>query len=365
MRVIEYILSDYFRNLFGIRLRPRTLQLPVTSKCNSQCLTCNIWKNKQNMDIDPVLLREALKDEFFGKVVTVGLNGGEITLYKNYEALLDSVLSLKSLKHIHIISNGVYTKKLLSLLEYTKKECMTKNVHLGFTISIDGVDKNHNIVRGISAAYKQTTNTFFKILEDKERYCNYLEIGCTISKHNVGYLSEIETTFSTYDVPIIYHLAVPNKRIDTFYNADYSVLTDERARILAAEFFFSQFLYAKSKLEKFRGFANYYYLMHKGKKRLASCSWLRRDVTIDENLNFYLCATASEVIGNLTEKGATEFLKDGSMKIMERKIQPLCDSCIHYNSLPSLKGIIIFLYYYLQEIYNWRYKFKLRSKWLK
>lgn len=365
IKIIIYILSDYIRNLLKIRVKPRTLQMPVTSKCNSQCLTCNIWKDTEKVDMDALKLKEILKDNFFSKVLTVGLNGGEITLYKDYETLLESVLSLDSLEHIHIISNGLYTKKLLNLLEYTKKECTKKNVHLGFTISIDGVGKSHNLVRGVPAAYRQTIDSFSKILEDKDRYCDYLEIGCTISKHNVGYLSEVETTFSPYGVPVIYHLAVPNKRINTFHNADYSVLADDRSRILAAEFFFSQFLFAKSKLEKFRGFANYYYLIHKGYRRLASCNWLRRDVTIDEKMNFYLCATSSDVIGNLKEKKGSVFFKDGSMKAMERNIQPLCNSCIHYNSLPSLKGIIIFLYYYLEEIYNSRYKFKIKSKWLK
>jgi len=337
--------------------------MPITSKCNSKCLTCNVWKQEKRIDLDPIILKEVLKDNFFSKVETVGLNGGELTLYKEYEKLLSAVLSLKSIKTIHIISNGLITKKILSLLEYSKKICTNEGVSIGFTISIDGISGSHDFVRGIKGAYEKTINSLELILQEKEKYCDYIEVGCTVSKYNVGYLSAIDSTLSAFKIPIIYHLAVPNKRIKTFNNSDYSVFEDERARILAAEFFFTQFLTVKSKLAKFRNFSTYYFLLNKGKYRLSACDWLRRDVTIDENLNLYLCATASENIGNLRENPASFYLAKKRFNAIENDISNLCDSCIHYNSLPTIKGLIVFLVSYLNEIFNWKFKFKPIIKW--
>lgn len=361
--IVRYVLADLIRSVFRIRTKPRVLQLPVTSKCNSRCLTCNVWKHLDKNDIDPQALAKSLDDPYFSKLKTIGLNGGEISLYRDYEALFDAILKVKSLQSIHIISNGLHTKRLLKILCYAKARCAKQNILLGVTISIDGVYGCHDTVRGIKGAYEKTINSFRDICEHKEIYCDYLEIGCTISKYNVGQLAAMEAEFAQYNVPILYHLAVPNKRIHTFNNSDYSVLNDNRSRILAAEFFFGHFIFAPTKLERFRSFANYYYLIHKGRGRLASCDWLRRDVTIDEKMNFCLCATASDVIANLTQTDVSSLLNAGEIRKMENKIESLCNSCIHYNSLPSFKGLFIFFYYYLIETYTWKYKFKFKVRW--
>lgn len=345
------------------RSKPKTLQLPITSRCNSRCQTCNVWKLKVHDDIDPNLLRDALADSFFSKVENVGINGGEPTLYKDIDRLLDTLFTLKRLKTIYLISNGIFSKRLFDVLALCHSKCKIAKVRLVLTLSIDGFSNIHDKVRGIPGNFKKVTEDIEEILSHKDIYCDELLFGCTISKYNVAYMSQTETFFSHYNIPVYYHLAVPNKRIGTFDNHPYSVFSDKRSRLLAEEFFLSKWLQERNLNKMMLYFGTYYYLKTNGEKRIITCPYKYRDVTIDENLNFYLCATASDIIGNLKNETASNLLESGKIKLMQRKIAPLCNNCIHYQGLLTIKGLIIFSIYTLDRLLCWRVKFKFLSKW--
>lgn len=361
--ILSIISKNFIQSKLKIRTKPKVLQLPITGKCNSRCVTCNVWKNKAPVDIDPDDLKNILKQEYFNEVMTVGLNGGEPTLHRGFKDVLDAVLILPKIRVVHLISNAMLSARLLDMLEYSKLQCSQKGVVFNYTISIDGVNQVHNIVRGIPTAFQKTMTSLESILKDQKKYCDNIYIGCTISKYNVYYLAEVDIYFTRYNIPISYHLAVPNKRIGTFNEADYSVLSDPRAKLMAEEFFLGRYPVETNKVLKLRYFMNYFYLKNGGKNRLATCAYLHRDVTIDEHLNTYLCATASDKIGNLKENTFEELIKKGAVKEIEQRISKQCDTCIHYVDYPSLRGLFIFLKYYINDRINWNIKFKYLAKW--
>ena len=135
---------------------PLVLQLPITSRCNSRCKTCNVWKSGKNNDIDFVLLKAVFQDPFFSEVRTVGLNGGEFTLVPSFLSIMDSVLSLPKLSRVYLISNGLFPKRLFEYLRETKTKCEEKKVWLNICISIDGVGSVHEKVRGIPNCFKKS-----------------------------------------------------------------------------------------------------------------------------------------------------------------------------------------------------------------
>ena len=353
------ILQDFIH----LRTKPKTLQLPITSRCNSRCKTCNVWKSKLNIDINPEQLKKALADPFLANIENVGINGGEPTLYKNMDSLLDSLFTLKRLKTIYLISNGIYSKRLFETLSLLHSRCKKQNVKLVLTLSIDGVSEVHDRVRGISGNFSKIVADIEEIVLHKKIYCDELLFGCTISKYNIAYIPQVELFLKQYNIPIYFHLAVPNKRIGTFEEYPYSVLSDERSRLLAEEFFLRKWMEERNINKMMLYFGTYYYIKNKGKKRIVTCQYKYRDVTIDENLNFYLCATASDVIGNLNETTASELFKSGKIKSMQSEIAPLCNDCIHYQGLLTIKGIIVFSIYMLERLLCWRVKFNFLSKW--
>ena len=87
--MIRMIIVINFIALLNIRVKPRVLLMPV------------------KVDIDVSKLKEILMDPFFSKLKAVGINGGEITLMKNVDEIVSTVLLLKNIEYIHFISNGL------------------------------------------------------------------------------------------------------------------------------------------------------------------------------------------------------------------------------------------------------------------
>lgn len=362
---ILYVSTHEFCEKFHIRRRPRVIQLPITSRCNSACVTCNVWKKEfEKKDVDAEQLTTVLRDPFFKKVNAVGVNGGELSLHPHFIQVIESILTLPRIKYISVISNGLLTEKLLSVLKETKKKCEKKSVILTLTLSIDGVGEVQERVRGVTHAYMKVYNTLISILNNQQVYCDHINIGCTISSYNVYYLPQMELLSQQLHIPIEFHLAVPNKRIHTFEDANrYSVLADTRATKIAAEFFYKKMEERSSSMyDALRYFMQYKFLTKNGEKRMALCSYKYQDVTVDENLNLYLCATASDCIGNLQKETPKQMFEKGKIKEMENKTFKNCNTCIHYCWQPTFKALLSFLFFKIRKTINVT-KFKFLLKW--
>lgn len=345
LRFVSGLLVSQLYELLKIRRKPRVIQMPITGRCNSRCVTCNVWKVRNNKDIDPEELTRILAQPFFSKVTTIGINGGELTLVKDLDKIFDAVLSVNSLRNIHVISNGLLPEKLYSALSLLKSKASARGVKVGLTLSIDGVGIVHDETRGIPLAFQRSEKILNHFQENIGNYCDFFNIGCTISKKNVSHIRETSDYLKRYPFKVYYHLAVPNKRIHTFDNADYYVLNDDRSRLLALEFFHS--LYSETSLrnapiDKFRAFANYYFLKNNGSRRLAQCFYKFRDVTIDENLDLSYCATASDTIGSLNDKSPTSLIRSANGRKVNSRILKECENCVHYSDLPTIKGLFTF-----------------------
>lgn len=352
LSLLKFIIFDSFCKLFHIRQKPRVIQLPITSRCNSRCVTCNVWKHKENHDINPEQLKKTFSDTYFNKVNSVGVNGGELTMVPNLEAIIDSVLTLPSLKFIYVISNGLLPDKLLDTLKMIKHKANAKGVKLSLQLSVDGIGAIHEKTRGVPGCFPRTLRILETMKENQTEYCDIFSVGCTISRSNVTHLRQVAEFFKQYPFDVYYHLAVPNKRIHTFSQSDYYVINNERDRLLAEEFFFDR-MYSlstrKNFLKKFQYFSTYYFLKNGGKGRLSSCSYTLRDLTIDENMNLYLCATASDTLGNLNDASVKTLIKQGSTKKVLADVQSECESCIHYSNAPTWRGLLEFGKYLIRN----------------
>lgn len=340
------LLSDYF----GLRRKPLILQISITSRQNSRCVTCNVWKKKEKTDIDADALRKALNDPFFSEVIAVGLNGGEFTLVPSFLDILSAVLSLPKLSSITLITNGLLPTKLFEVLEKGKLLCDERNVHLNVCLSVDGVALIHEQIRGVPNCFSKSKEILEELSCHKDKYCHSYFIGCTLSRNNISHIRETEAFFGQYkNVPIEYHLTVPNKRIGTFEDYErYFVLTDEEARHLATEFFYERFLKAGSQRERQQYFANYYFLRYG--KRLCKCDFKLRDITINEDMEMSLCATASDAVGDLKKDSASVIVKSKHIDKEYKSIKQKCSGCIHYSYHPlTIKGQFLLIHEILKN----------------
>lgn len=339
--IIKTYWCYYWGKLLHIRRKPRTLQFPITSRCNSRCVTCNIWKHHERVDVPPEKLKTIFSAPFFSEVRGVGVNGGEPTLHPEFVDVIKAILTLPKLRSIALISNSINSDKLLEVLQVIYPLCKEKAVRLHFQLSIDGIGDIHNEIRGIKISFDRAMKTFNELYNHKEKYLDSFDVGCTISCQNVDFLAQFEDYFSAYDVPIYFHLAVPNKRIHNFDDAPFSVLKDKHATQMAKEFFHNRAGRACNRLEKIRCTLIYLYLAGKTHKRMFMCSYLYQDITINESLDTFLCATASDKVGNLL--GGVPSYKDYNRLINDTEQH--CDTCIHYAHLPNLRGVWTYILY--------------------
>ena len=94
IRIIIRFIKQAVNEWFPSRQKPVVIQMPITSRCNSRCATCNVWKHHQKIDIDDEYLKECLKDPFFSEVKSVGINGGEFSLVPRFKEIIDALTSL-------------------------------------------------------------------------------------------------------------------------------------------------------------------------------------------------------------------------------------------------------------------------------
>lgn len=316
---IKSLLSNLFHN------KPVELQLPITYKCNFDCVMCGMKTLIKNRDFTSQELAAILENKLFSNIKSVGVNGGEPFLKKDLENYIDVICKkLPSLENIYIITNGFLTNIILDKLCILKKICSQYNVLLNISVSVDGIGEIQNMHRGNSLSSKMTFATIDNILSDKDKYCDSLNCICTITKQNIEYINEVEAWAIEKKVLVNYNIATIHKRINNDYKYDdFSIFTDEHARLLAEEFFYAKFRETKS--EKY--YAIYLYI--RDKKRYAPCIYRNRGVTLTPNNELLYCATFSKEIGNALENDAYElYFKNKEYKKVLKK--EYCSNCSHY-----------------------------------
>lgn len=342
---------------------PSVIQLPITTKCNSRCVMCNIWKMKAENEFTVEEFAGFLKDDVFKNVISVGINGGEPSLLSNLPDYVSEVLKLPKIKNLNVISNGLAPQLLLPSLEKIYSQCKKMQVRFYISISLDGVGEVHDQVRGIPGAFSKTVKTIESIKSHQEKYCDGFEIACTVVKQNVDHLVELEEWASIKGLNIKYRLGIANQRIKSELNTqEYSVINSESMQS-SKEFFYSMMVKSKKLLDKFRYFSIFYWLNNYPHKRLLGCAWRDRGITMDPQGNLYYCAVASKCLGSLREnKGTDIFFNDDNISYRQQLIYENCENCIHdYMGTVEFKNILIFLKFLLKLKFGMKiYKIKSR-----
>lgn len=324
---VRIVLGRY-RKKTGRRY-PTTIQLPITYKCNFDCVMCGMKSMSSRPGFAPEELKQILCDRLFHRINAVGVNGGEPFLLDDLESYIHVLFAtLPKLKNVYIISNGYFTDRILEKSKVILSICHEHQAKLHLSVSIDGYGEMQDIMRGKHGAFSHAVETCAQILKNRNEYCDTFGTLCTITKVNVDHLAELDVWARRNHIPMSYNLATVHKRIcnDEKYQ-DFSVFTDEHARLMTAEFFYSKYLETND--EKYFGL---YYLIHTG-KRIASCAYQTETVTLTPDGCLSYCATHSDEIGNANnEKAEDIFFSRKNIAYRKRLHNEYCENCSHYSS---------------------------------
>lgn len=337
---VRYTLRIVKRRISKLRKKtnykyPKILQLPITYHCNFDCVMCGMKKQIKKQDFTAAELRQILENGLFCEIESVGVNGGEPFLKNDLVECIEVILEkLSKLKRIDIISNAFCTELILEKLSVIKNLCEKYNVQLGISFSLDGIGDMQDFMRGHKGAYEQFLITYHKIKDNQERYCDVMGIICTITRHNIAKINEVEVWAQRNKANISYNIATIHKRIeneDKF--EDFTILNDKKAKMLAQEFFYKKYL--ETRQERYWGL----FLYLRDNKRYSVCDYLcGAGVTLTPNGQIGYCATYSDELGDaMSESAETIFRRNVAYR--KNEICHQCDTCSHYMYELSIDGM--------------------------
>jgi len=154
--------------------------IAVTYRCNSRCRMCNIWKVKEHQNEllpeDILNLPADLKD--------INITGGEPFLRSDLDKIIEAVKNHCPKANVVISSNGFATDLVISQM----KKILRIMPEIGVAISIDGIGKRHNDIRGIEGGFEKVLRTLEGL---KKIGVKNLKIGFTVGDYNADELKKV------------------------------------------------------------------------------------------------------------------------------------------------------------------------------
>lgn len=237
------IFKNYFSEIFALglyRSKPSMATVNLTSRCNQQCIYCEIGKNIPSIEKDILKvedLRWIIDQLAVNKIRKISLCGGEPFLF---EGIFD-VVAYAHIKNIRtsVTTNGMTVHTLkedeLNVLKESKTE---------INLSIDSFDeKVQTHTRGNPSALSNALKSI-KRLNEKQIPTTVLTV---ISKHNYSDLSKFFTEAYERGIkqvlfqPVIYYSNFPDRQsVENKSQLNVSVdkldvLMDELKKILQFE----------------------------------------------------------------------------------------------------------------------------------
>lgn len=175
--------------------QPVLVNFSVTNRCQSHCLTCNIWKlyrdnpEKEKEELTPEEIETIFRS--MKPVILLNICGGEPFLRDDLPEIC--ALGDKYLKPnvIHSPTNCLAPKKIESATVDILNG-IRKTTQLTVKLSIDGIGEKHDLIRGTPGNFEKVRETYERLVRIRDRHPNfYLDAGVTVSTYNVDSLEEI------------------------------------------------------------------------------------------------------------------------------------------------------------------------------
>lgn len=205
-----------------VSVKPRYLILRVTENCNSRCITCNAWKNRYDDELTTEEMRDILRQCRDCGIDGVRLTGGEPLVRTDIADIVRECDSL-GFRDIYIGTNGL-------LLE-EKAEELIENGVTHFGVSIDGIGKTNDVIRGVSDAYKRSVegiNLVKAIKKEKGLKLPAVSVFTTILKQNIDQIPEIIKACKKLGVRWGFNLLDANIHLFEGIDAPNLVVQDEK-----------------------------------------------------------------------------------------------------------------------------------------
>ena len=301
--------SDYLfaATKFVSKKDPFQVTYFVTGKCNAKCGHCFYWEElnqrKNELSLDEVKAISKSMPRFFSLILT----GGEPFMRPDVADIAKVFYDNNKARNLGMPTNALLTDRVYN----SAKKILDTCPELLYTVSIslDGIEEDHDIARGVPGNFKKVVETYRKILPLKMSYKNFnVNFLCCVSKRNQHKLKAI------------------NDYVKKEFGADVTMIMtrgnpkDPRSKEVDIE---NYDLINELQKDKFKDIDSFNHpklkikireRMHKIRTQLISktikenryfipCQAAKLELVIDEVGQVYPCEILSKTLGNLRDYG--------------------------------------------------------------
>ena len=312
---------------------PYKLNFCLTYKCNSKCLSCDIWKIKSTNELNSDELKYFF--ERSNKFSWIDVTGGEVFLRKDIIEIMDTILqNCKYLYHLHIPTNSIVAdltvdriKEILKLRPLPKK--------FTITISIDGPPEIHDHIRGIEGNWKSTMKAYSE-LRKYENKSFKIFFGFTLSTLNLGKFHETVLAVQKEFPQVKYedfHMNIAHTSSHYYNNNDFNIgMNNDKEKFINEV---EAFRLRKKNLfnpinnleNKYLNYAKKYIMKH---ETPIDCKSLASSVFLDPYGNIFPCSIWDRKIGNIRDFdfSLSKLLKENIVNELRKQIkEKSCPNC--------------------------------------
>ena len=314
--------------------KPTTVNLLVNDICNSRCVMCNIWQQKRDVEMTPEQFATVLSDNLYNNVQYVGVSGGEPTLRKDLPELFAAICdTLPTLKGTGIITNAIRDKDVIQRVEASAKVCKDRGVDFNVMVSLDGLGKVHDQVRGRTGNFDAAIRVIEAIQTDMSIP---LSVGCTVTKTNLWHVDELLEYCKQNNIYARFRVGEFIQRLYNFGQTSYIRGFNDDESYHLAMFFTKLYREYETRDAVKRTYQNITGMLS-GQPRRTACPYQDSAVVLDCRGDLQYCAPKSKKIGNaLTASSDRSYRKNLSER--KRIRQNDCATCIHDYHAPVTTG---------------------------
>ena len=321
----KYNFPIFFSNEF-----PERVLVALTYKCNSRCIMCNIWKMDTKDELTSKEWKSMFSDPLFSNVKTLDITGGEAVLADDFIGKIKIMMSyMPKLKRITIVSNGFSRVLILKQVESLLKILEPKKIFLDISVSLDGKNEMHSLVRGIPKAFDKVKATIFALKKlSKQNSSLTISVGSLVLHQNINEVENLKKWLEKNDIAYGFQIVgfhdtyVSN--LDTEEHTDFNKGDKKKLFKLLANL---------ARPRSWRDLRAYYWndLLHMyrdGKRRTTPCPFLYDQFAVDSFGKIYNCFS-SPAIGSIRDgKTPSElYLSPENIKDRKKMWDTVCKNC--------------------------------------
>lgn len=289
---------------------PKEICIILTYRCNARCNMCNVWHHPTKSS-DEITLKDL--EKLPSGLRFINITGGEPFIRKDIDEIIN-VIRPKT-RRIVISTNGFFTERIIELCQ--------KFPDLGIRISIEGLQKSNDTIRGIRNGFDRGLRTLLTL---RRMGIKDIGFGMTVQDANCRDLLPLYELSEALG----YEFATA-----TLHNSHYFHKLDnriEKTDTVCNEFsrLIVELLKSKSKKKWFRAYFNYGLMNYiRGGKRFLKCEMGTESCFIDPSGDVLPCngMNCKMPMGNIREQSFDDIWNSKQASEVRRAVDTCNKEC--------------------------------------